>query len=427
MVAMPLHPRLAHMLLRCRTGTELQTGCDLAALLSERDILRPRQHSSRPVDMESRLALLAHCRAGDANTLAGTPKDLDLHACRQVLRAAGQYRRRLGGSTVKGGAGLSPGALLALAYPDRVARRRTVQQASYLLASGRGVRLPQDDPLIASEFLVAASLDAGRKEGRVYLAAQVGETALREVLAEQIRQVSEVAWDQATHAVTARVEERLGALVLSRRPLADADPQASLEAMLAGIRKMGIGCLPWSRAARDWQARVLTLRHWQPAADWPDLSDEVLLAELPEFLGPYLNGITRREQLERLDLAGILRQRLDWDRQRLVDVLAPTHIQVPAGARRRLVYTPGQPPVLAVRLQEMFGLSDTPRVCAGREPVLLHLLSPAQRPIQVTQDLAGFWERTYGSVRKELKGRYPKHYWPDDPRQAQPTVRTRPR
>ena len=426
MAAMPLHPRLAHMLLRCRTGGQQELACDLAALLTERDILRARPGVFRPIDLESRLVLLTHYRERGEKTSPGIPGDLDPQACRQVLRAARQYRRQLDGATSKIGDGLTPGALLALAYPDRVARRRPGQPACYLLASGREVRLREDDPLIGKEFLVAAHLDAGRKEGRVYLAAGVSERELRSVLSDQIGQVSEVAWDQRTKAVVARREERLGAVVLSRQMLADADPQAAVEAMLTGIRKMGIACLPWSRAARDWQARVLSLRHWQPAADWPDLSDATLLAKLPEFLGPYLGGITRREQLGNLDLSGILRDRMDWDRQQLVEALAPTHIQVPSGTRKRLLYTPGQPPVLAVRLQEMFGLHDTPRVCNGQEPVLLHLLSPAQRPIQVTQDLAGFWERTYAQVRKELKGRYPKHYWPDDPRQAQPTAGTRP-
>jgi ATP-dependent helicase HrpB len=427
MAAMPLHPRLAHMLLRCRTGGQLALACDLAALLTERDILRARPGAFRPSDLESRLVLLTHYRERGEKTSPGITGDLDPHACRQVLRAARQYRRQLAGAISNTGDGLTPGALLALAYPDRVARRRPGQPACYLLASGREVRLREDDPLIGEEFLVAAHLDAGRKEGRVYLAAGVSERELRSVLSDQIGQVSEVAWDQRTKAVVARREERLGAVVLSRQMLADADPQAAVEAMLTGIRKMGIACLPWSRAARDWQARVLSLRHWQPAADWPDLSDATLLAKLSEFLGPYLSGITRREQLGNLDLSGILRNRTDWDRQQRVEILAPTHIHVPSGMRKRLLYTPGQPPVLAVRLQEMFGLRDTPRICNGQEPVLLHLLSPAQRPIQVTQDLAGFWERTYAQVRKELKGRYPKHYWPDDPRQAQPTAGTRPR
>ena len=178
---------------------------------------------------------------------------------------------------------------------------------------------------------------------------------------------------------------------------------------------MGIGALPWTDAARDWQARVLSLRHWCPDDGFPDLSDGALVNDLEAWLGPYLNGMSRGDHLQRLDLADILRDWLDWAVRRRVEEGAPTHLLVPSGSHLRLRYTPGEPPVLAVRLQEMFGLADTPAVCWGRVPVMLHLLSPAQRPVQITQDLRGFWDRTYPEVKKELMGRYPKHRWPDDP------------
>ena len=191
------------------------------------------------------------------------------------------------------------------------------------------------------------------------------------------------------------------------------------------VRRMGLDCLPWTDELREWQARLLSLRHWFPDEEWPDLSDASLVARLEEWLEPWLDGITRREHVQRLNLAAALRALLDYRLQARLDNAAPTHLQVPSGSRIRLRYHPGEPPVLAVKLQELFGLADTPRIADGRIAVTLHLLSPAQRPIQVTQDLRGFWERTYGEVKKELKGRYPKHPWPDDPWSATPTRRTR--
>jgi ATP-dependent helicase HrpB len=195
--------------------------------------------------------------------------------------------------------------------------------------------------------------------------------------------------------------------------------------MLEGIRALGLAALPWTEAARQWQARVLGLRAWRPEEGWPDVSDEWLTAHLETWLAPYLEGTSRREHLARLDLPGILASLLDYRQQQALARLAPTHLAVPSGSRIALVYAPPGPPVLAVKLQELFGLSDTPTVNDGRTPVSLHLLSPARRPIQVTQDLAGFWQRTYPEVKKELKGRYPRHPWPDDPHSAPPTARAR--
>jgi ATP-dependent helicase HrpB len=234
-----------------------------------------------------------------------------------------------------------------------------------------------------------------------------------------------VGWDERLAAVVARRERRLGALVIDGRLLTDADPVLSRQAMLAGARQLGLDSLPWTPELQDWRARVASLRHWFPEDGWPDLSDAWLAEHLDDWLEPWLDGITRREHLQRLDLAAALQGLIDGRWRARLNELAPTHLLVPSGSRIRLRYRPGEPPVLAVKLQELFGLADTPRIAAGRIPVTLHLLSPAQRPIQVTQDLRGFWERTYAEVKKELKGRYPKHPWPDDPWTATPTRRTR--
>jgi ATP-dependent helicase HrpB len=234
-----------------------------------------------------------------------------------------------------------------------------------------------------------------------------------------------VRWDAREAAVTARRQRRLGELVIADAPLARPDVEAVRAAMLEGLRQLGMGTLPWTKDLRAWQARVTFMRGAEPE-HWPDVSDEALATNLPEWLGPFLDGVTRRDHLARLDLAGALNGLLTWDERRRLDQLAPTHLVVPSGSRVAIDDLGGPVPALAVRLQEVFGLADTPRIAGGRVPVMMRLLSPAQRPVQVTQDLKSFWQSGYHEVKKELKGRYPKHYWPDDPWTARPTRRAKP-
>jgi ATP-dependent helicase HrpB len=314
---------------------------------------------------------------------------------------------------------------LAFAYPDRVARQRDVGGVRYVLASGRGARLPPHEHRLRPPWLVAASLDAGDTEGVVYLAAPVDIETVRRDLPAQFCVDEIIQWDSKLQRVIARREERLGELLIDSGPLANADPEQLRLAMVAGLQDLGIAALPWTSEVREWQARVLSLRHWFPQDGWPDVSDAALRDTFDEWLGPYLRGVTRREHLLRIDLIAAIGSRLDWKQRQRLEEGAPAYLTVPSGTRVRLEYKPGESPVLAVKLQEMFGLADTPRVAWGRVPITLHLLSPARRPIQVTQDLRGFWERTYAEVKKELKGRYPKHPWPDDPWKAAPTARTK--
>jgi len=424
MATMAVHPRLARMLLKAGVTGQLDRAADIAALLSERDIVRRGMASSLSADIEERLNLLALWRREGKSGVVSAGGESS--ACARVDRLSQQLKR------VKGSGGgaqteqLSDGALLATAYPDRIARRREGSDGRYLLVSGRGVRLPHGDPLVSNEYLAVASLDAGRSEGRVFMAAELDLEQIRQTQSRRIDIQSVLLWETSSKSVVAQEEERLGSLLLSSRVAEKVDADAVCSVLLQGIRAMGLASLPWNPGAREWQARLLSLRCWQPDAAWPDLSDDRLFTDLEEWLVPWLNGISRAAQLKRLDLESILKSQLDWRQQQRLKQLAPTHIQVPSGSRRRLIYQPGEPPVLKVKLQEMFGLADTPTVCQGQVPVVLHLLSPAQRPIQVTQDLRGFWERTYQEVRKELKGRYPKHYWPEDPWKAQPTARLRP-
>lgn len=422
MATLPAHPRLAHLLLE---GHRLGMGalaCDVAALLSERDILGRARSCDMLERTEAMMAFRKHGRAGAQSHGA------DPYACEHIEQITRQWRRRLDIKQPATSANDEDiGLLLALAYPDRIAARREPDSGRYLLASGRGARLAHEDHLIKHPYLVAAQIDAGKTEGMIYLAAPVTAPALREHLGARIQTQDAVGWHSQQQAVTARRETRLGELVLLSQPLENADPQALRQAMREGIRRVGLDALPWTHEAREWQARVLSLRHWLPEDGWPDVSDAQLENTMEDWLEPWLNGITRRDHLTRLDLASILGSRLDWAQRTRLDDGAPTHLTVPSGSRLRLQYTPGEAPVLAVKLQEMFGLADSPRVAWGHIPVTLHLLSPAQRPIQVTQDLRGFWDRTYAEVKKELKGRYPKHPWPDDPWNAEPTARRKPK
>jgi ATP-dependent helicase HrpB len=422
---LPLHPRLAHMV---RSGETLDRGalaCDVAALLSERDILL-RDHAQRSCDLTDRVDALIAFRA--RGRLGAQAHGAEAGACGRVEQAAAQWRRLVGAPSPAREADANDiGLLLAFAYPDRLAEQRESGTPRYRLANGRGARLACEDHLIKHSLLVAANLDAGRAEARIFLAAPVQAAALRAHLATHIVSADRVAWDEQMQAVLACREERVGDVVLERRPSTDVDPAVVAAAMLEGVRRLGLSALPWTADAREFQARVLALRHWFPNDGWPDLSDDALSVTIDEWLGPYVDGMTRRDHLARLDLLAILQARLDWSQRQRLDHEAPTHLVVPSGSRVRLHYVPGESPVLAVKLQEMFGLADTPRIAAGRVPVTVHLLSPARRPIQVTQDLRGFWERTYPEVRKELKGRYPKHPWPDDPWAATPTARAKPR
>ncbi len=427
MAELPAHPRLGHMLLVAVDHGATGLACDLTALLSERDIIKGRERSA---DIEDRLHALAAFRTD--GRAAAQSLDADTDACRRVVQTSRQLRdhlpkptRNKAGDTVVLSA--IAGELLALAFPDRIAQRRAEGRGQYKLTSGRGAVLPAHDRLAVHEYLAVAELDAGRIEGRIFLAAPLTKEALLSLFASRLQWEQKVYWEEQSGTVKAQRLLRLDEIVLETVTLAKPSAEAVLAALLFGIRSRGLAVLPWSDKARELQARLESMRFWQPEAGWPDVSDACLLESLEQWLGPCLTGMRSAEHLKKLDLFAILAALLDWRQQSQLEQEAPTHLTVPSGSRIKLRYTPGEPPVLAVRLQEMFGLADTPRVGNNTVPVLLHLLSPAQRPMQITQDLRGFWEGAYHEVKKELRGRYPKHHWPDDPWQAQPTSRIKPR
>ncbi|MFH1021748.1 MAG: ATP-dependent helicase HrpB, partial [Pseudomonadota bacterium] len=427
MAELPAHPRLGLMLMAAAKHGATGLACDLAALLSERDILKGRDRSA---DIEDRLHALAAFRTD--GPAAARSLEADTDACRRVIQTSRQLRehlpkpaRKKEGETTLLTA--TAGELLALAFPDRLAQRRAEGRGQYKLTSGRGASLPAHDRLAAHEYLAVAELDAGRIEGRIFLAAPLAKESLLTLFKARLHQEEKVFWEEQSGMVKSQRLLRLDELILEAAPLAKPSSEAVLAALLSGIRSLGLAALPWSDKARELQARLISMHLWQPEAGWPEVSDTCLLESLEQWLPPYLTGMRSAEQLKKLDLFAILAARLDWQQQSRLDREAPTHLTVPSGSRVWLRYTPGEPPVLAVRLQEMFGLADTPQICNNTVPVLLHLLSPAQRPMQITRDLRGFWEGAYHAVKKELRGRYPKHHWPDDPWQAQPTSRVKPR
>ena len=423
MAELPAHPRIAHLLLRGQALGLTALACDLAALLGERDILR-----DQGADLHSRIAALAG-EAGARVARGGVQRSRQLaRQFRSLLRDGGRPREAV--SDAEHPRWL--GCLLAYAYPDRVARQRRAGGGDYRLANGRAAQFGEPDALMKHEWLVIADLGSrhGQREERIYLAADLDPQLFDEQLAEQVSVREELEWDEREGVLRAERQRKVGELVLSREPLTALDEAARTRALLGLVRRKGLELLPWTPELRQWQARVALLRRLDLASKgdstWPDVSDAALLVSLEDWLQPWLGKVSRLSHFANLDLSGILTGLLPWPLPQQLDEQAPRALSVPSGSRIAIDYSE-EPPVLAVRLQELFGLATTPTLAGGRQSVKLHLLSPARRPVQVTQDLASFWANTYAEVKKDLKGRYPKHYWPDDPLIAEPTARAKPR
>jgi ATP-dependent helicase HrpB len=400
------HPRLAHLVLKGRELGQGKVAALLAAILSERDFLRlpPGQ---RDADLRHRVDIaLSGKRDGPLRLIQESARRLMPRDAKDEIPDSSMT-----------------GALLSLAYPDRIGRRRAGTSGRYLLSGGQGAALPEGDPMGNEEFVVVADLDGTAQNARIFLAAPITVGEIEDLYASRIVDEDVLSWSTREGVVLARRRRRLGALILEDKPLAKPDPEALKAAMLDGVRQMGLAALPWSGELQAWRQRVGFMRALDET--WPDLSDAALLASLAEWLGPFLDGATRREHLQRIDLSAALRTLVPWEQQRKLDNLVPTHIEVPSGSRIPIDYANPAEPTLSVRLQEMFGLTETPRLAGGKVPVTIHLLSPARRPVQVTRDLASFWKNGYRDVKSELKGRYPRHYWPDDPLVAEPTARVR--
>ena len=417
MAALPLHPRLAHMVVEGANAGWADMACDVGALLAERDIVQREGRDPAPADLSLRVNALQ----GDRTRLR-----VNRNALRRA-RALAQRWRKL----APNGAGRpldlpreeQIGALVALAYPDRIAERRPGGDPRFRLSNGRGAVLPPEDALRDAPYLAVADTGGGARDARIRIAAPISRATIDQLFEDRIEDGETAVWDRQTGSVIARRQRRLGALVLSDAP-AQSIPEAQIaDALIDGIRDAGLGCLPWSREAEGWRERAHCL--YQATGSGEDLSDGALLATLEDWLRPYLAGMSRLQQLKALDMLSILKSRMDWPAQQRLDELVPSHLTVPSGSRIRIDYSDPTAPVLPVKLQEMFGATETPVIAGGAIALTLHLLSPAGRPLQITQDLAAFWRTGYPQVRAEMRGRYPKHPWPDDPLTAAPTRHTK--
>jgi ATP-dependent helicase HrpB len=430
MLAIGTHPRLAAMLLSTRDDAETALACDLAALLEARDPLRAMPGGGRSDALAARWQALAAFRSGR------TPAEASRSSLQAIDAAAAQWRRRLrcDAKPAPSAPAHLLGDLLAHAFPDRIAHRHASDLRRYQLANGRMAQLFDDSALIGEPWLVVSELrHEARGDAKLLRAAPVDDARLRREFPDRFSDRDEVRWDEAKRALVAERVQRFDGIVLDARPTGKVDATQAAQALTDAVRALGLDALPWRESLVQWRARVRCLRAWMPDLGLPDLSDAALLDTLDAWLKPAFNGRTRLDALGEDELGEALKSRFDWALRQRIDALAPTRIVVPSGMERRIEYAWDDavdapvPPVLAVKLQELFGLADTPRVADGRIPVTLHLLSPGGRPLQVTQDLRSFWERTYPEVRKEMKGRYPKHPWPDDPWSATATHRAKPR
>jgi ATP-dependent helicase HrpB len=409
MARAPLHPRLAHMALAAE-AQDAATARALAAILSEGDPLRAAG-AAPPADIGLRLEAFA-----DAQAFARRRgRALDEGA----LARARQTARRLGPA-----GRIDPGAagrLLALAWPDRIAQRRPGDDPRYLLTGGKGARLPADAALADAPLLAVAETDGDPREARIRLAAPLSRAELDALAGDRIAAEREIVWDARARSVRARSLRRLGALVLDAKPLPDPDPGACAAAMLEGVRALGLGALPWTDAARRLRARIAWAAARDPGGGWPAMDDAALLDAAPDWLGPHVIGMRRASDLDALPLADVLRAMLDHAAQRRLDAMAPAAVATPAGRPAPVDYD-REPPAAQVRAQALYGLDRHPA-----PGVALELLSPAGRPIALTADLPRFWREGWADVRKDMRGRYPRHDWPERPMDAAPTTRARAR
>jgi ATP-dependent helicase HrpB len=400
---LPLPPRLGRMVLEAGESGQARDAADLAAVLVERGL------GGDAVDLSERVERFRRersKRAEDMRRMAQGWAKGDGHA--SAIREP-----------------LSIGALLTLAYPDRLAKARG-KLGDYLMANGRGASLEPHQRLAKEPYLAIAEIAGGAAAARVLAAAPIALEEIEAYLGTQIEQRDDIAFDRQARALRARAVRRYGALSLNERPLPVPATEEAARALASGLVSMGLEVLPWSKALGQWRERVLFIRRAE-GDEWPDLSDEALAATAEDWLAPHLVGKSGLGEIGADLLSDALRSLLPWNLQRRLDAEAPTHIEVPTGSEIPIDYAGEEGPVLAVRVQELFGLDKHPTIAGGRVPLILHLLSPAHRPIQITRDLPGFWRGSWAAVRADMRGQYPKHPWPEDPLTAPPTRRAKPR
>ena len=408
------NPRLAHMMIRGAQLGVAEVACNIAALLTERDPLRSDQ-----VDISLRLRQISN---GDKAFKRVKQQARQFQS--QIKRYMRSQQNNNDGNAIE----YWPGILLALAYPDRIAQQRQSNSPHYVLSNGRAVVLPEQDNLVANRYLAIADLGgvAGKQNAdRVFLAARLEPSSLENELAFLLKEKTVAEWDEKNGRFNAEKQRCIGALVLDRQRVNEVDSQAKNAAVIAMIRKRGLGVLGFNQNLENWLARLSLMRSIEPD-NWPDLSKTALLDSLEQWLTPYLSNVKNLNQLQAIDFNAALLAMLSWEQQQRLQKQLPEKIAIPSGEMVRIDYSQS-PPVLAARIQQMFGLAESPVIADGRLSLQCHLLSPAKRPLAVTQDLSSFWENAYQDIKKELKGRYPKHPWPDDPINAEATNRAKPR
>ena len=401
--SLPLPPRLARMVVRAAEGGQARAAADLAAVLVERGL------GGDGVDLADRVERFGRDRG---------PRAADMR------RLAQGWARQAGGSGPAADAA-EAGALLALAYPDRVARARG-RDGEFVMANGRAGRLDPASSLAREAYLVVADIAGAAGNARILAAAAITPDAIEALFADRIEAGASVVFDRGARALRARAVRRLGAISLGERTLPVPSDAASAEILARGIAELGLDLLPWTPALSQWRARIRFLRAAE-GPDWPDVSDEALVAGATEWLAPAILGRTGLAGITADDLAQGLHGLLPWSLRARLEAEAPTHVEVPTGSRIPVDYAAEGEPALAVRVQELFGLDRHPAIGGGRVPLVLHLLSPASRPIQITRDLPGFWRGSWSAVRAEMRGRYPRHPWPENPLAEPPTRRVKPR
>lgn len=426
------HPRLAHMMIRAAEKNMGQTACGLAAILTETDFLI-FENPDYDADINLRLEILN--RPALDSDPAAVSAAVNRSAMKRVDRAARKFMDRLDIRPPDGPdfcRNLSrTGSLIAMAFPERVSQRRRPDRPAYIMASGNGAVLTPDDSLGVHEYIVAATLDGKKSNARIFLGAPYSARDLSDDFRSRMTVTENLRWDSRSLSVKAERKTMYGHLTISFFPVSDTDPEQVCRCLTRGIRAAGMSVLPWSREMIQLRNRTIFLRQLGGFDDLPDLSDLWLSERLDTWLAPFLTGITAVSSIKTTDLSSACLSLLSHRQRQVIDKNAPTHWTVPSGSRIPLLYStdtePAHPPILKVRIQEMFGLDTTPHITRQQIPLMLHLLSPAGRPVQITRDLASFWKNTYPEVKKDLMGRYPKHYWPDDPLAAPPTGKAKPR
>ena len=400
---LPCHPRIAHMLLEAEEADMLELATDVAALLEERDPLG----REAGIDINLRIETLRRFR--DENRLG--------RKFARIEKVAESYRRMFDIEVENGPVDpFETGLILSHAYPERIAFARPGNNAQFQLSNGKYAMAGHKDDLAHEPWLSIAHMDARDGMGKIFMASPLNPRDLAPLVKE--REV--ITWDTKRGGLIATKDLRIGSIILQSKPLPDPDESHLVQAISEALKKEGGHLLDFNESVQQWQNRVLSLRKWNPQGNWPDVSTPTLLMTNGEWLTPYLDQVKKPEDLKKIDLTKVLHHSLSWELQELLTRLAPEKIEVPSGSYVSLQYrADGEPPILAVRLQEVFGLADTPKVNGGKNGVLMHLLSPGYKPVQITADLRSFWDNAYFEVKKDLKRRYPKHSWPDDPWSAE--------